>query len=151
MRKLNDYVLVLWAERFDEAAATIFVTVLREAGLRVKVVGLTPPPVSGAHGLALVPDLSLDQALPLAEKTRGVIFPSNPAGLKRLQSDPRVGDLLQRTTAHRAKFVLGQASPAELAELDETAVDLGQILLYPPGENLLDFAHELANSLCRSV
>ena len=66
MRKLNDYVLVLWAERFDEAAATIFVTVLREAGLRVKVVGLTPPPVSGAHGLALVPDLSLDQALPLA-------------------------------------------------------------------------------------
>lgn len=33
-------IFVLWAANFDEAAASVFVSELRNAGLRVQVVGL---------------------------------------------------------------------------------------------------------------
>ncbi len=44
VRKMSDYqnyVFVLWGEQFDELAAVVFVTELRDIGLCVKIVGLT--------------------------------------------------------------------------------------------------------------
>ena len=72
MTKPVQYVFVLWGKGFYEASATIFVTELRRAGLRVKVVGLTQRRTSGAFGLALVPDVTLDQILLAASHARGV-------------------------------------------------------------------------------
>ena len=37
----DSHIFVLWGNGFDEAMTAIFVTELRRAGLRVKVVGLT--------------------------------------------------------------------------------------------------------------
>ncbi len=65
MPRTQDYVFVLWGDRFEEVAATIFVAELRQAGLRVKVVSLTRRRVNGGHGLALLPDLTLEEALPV--------------------------------------------------------------------------------------
>ena len=40
MTSADGVVFVLWGSQFDEAPATIFITEFRNAGLRVKVVGL---------------------------------------------------------------------------------------------------------------
>jgi len=147
MSKYRPYVFVLWGDRFREAEAAIFVTRLREAGLRVKVVGVTPYQLDGAHGLALVPDLSLDQALPLATQALGVIIPATLAGLKRLQHDPRIREFFQQADHHRAQFVLGAVSQAEIIALGWLPYSDDRIILYPSCEDLMIFAQELAGRL----
>ena len=89
MPKRQGDIFVLWGHRFDEATATILITELRKAGLRVKVVGLTRQLASGSYGLALVHDLTLEQALPLAHQTCCLIIPSKMPGIKRLEKNPR--------------------------------------------------------------
>ena len=147
MSKVQGYVFVLWGDRFREAEAAIFVTVLREAGLRVKVVGLTPYQLSGAYGLALVPDLTLGQALLLAAQTIGVIIPSPLSGLKGLQHDPRIVEFFQQAARHQARFVLGAFTQTEIAKLTWLPVPAEQITFYPPFENLVTFAQTLAAQL----
>ena len=56
MSKPDNYIFVLWADKFEEVTATVFITELRKAGLRAKLVGLTRQQTSGAYGLALAPD-----------------------------------------------------------------------------------------------
>lgn len=147
MAKYQPYVFVLWGEGFREVEAAIFVTKLREAGLRVKVVGLTPYQPSGAYGLALVPDLSLDQALPLAARAIGVIIPATLPGLKRLQNDPRAGDFFRQADLHQARFILGAMDQTEVARLEWFPFSEERVTFYPPCENLVVFAQELATQL----
>lgn len=146
MSKQPTYVFILWGDDFEETPATIFVTELREAGLRVKVVGLTPQRINGAHGLALLPDLSLDQALPLAAQTICLIIPATAAGLKRLTNDPRLPDLCHRAQANQAKFIIGPLNPTDL-----TASDLfpptADVITYPASETLIPFARDVAGRL----
>ncbi|NJN97524.1 MAG: DJ-1/PfpI family protein [Anaerolineales bacterium] len=96
MTKFNDYIFVLLGHNFDERSITAVVTQLRQAGLLVKVVGLTPGQISGAHGLTLVPDLTLGKALTLASQVIGVIIPSASADSPALRNDPRLAELLER-------------------------------------------------------
>jgi hypothetical protein len=144
MSKYQSYVFVLWGDRFREAEAAIFVTKLRDAGLRVKVVGLTPHELDGAHGLALVPDLSLDQALPLASRAIGVIIPATLSGLKRLQNDPRVRQFFQQADHHRAYFVLGSVNKADVMGLGWLPVSVDRVICYPSFEDLMMFTQGLA-------
>jgi hypothetical protein len=147
MSKFSDYVFVLWGDQFEEVAATIFVTELREAGLRVKVVGLTPRRISGAYGLALVPDLTLDQALSLAAKAVCLVIPYRSRGLKRLKNDPRLRDFFSRVQANKARFVIGQLNGDDLANLDLFPISADNVVVYPDKEELVEFARELAGSL----
>jgi len=140
-------VLVLWGDKFDEAPATIFVTALREAGLRVKVVGLTGRSITGAHGLALVPDLTLDQALALAGKAICVVIPYSSPGFKRFKNDPRILDLLHQARTNQAKFVVGSSNEVDITELGLWPASTEQVIIYPTGEELAEFAYELAGSL----
>jgi hypothetical protein len=144
MSKSKSYTLVLWGEQFDEAAAAIFVTTLREAGLPVKVVGLTPRRLNGAHGLALVPDLTLSQALLLVDQTICVVIPQVTVNLKRLMNDPRLPELLRRTAVNQTSMIVCQGAEADLAEI----VGLTEhINIYPGRADLVDFATELATAL----
>ena len=68
MSKTTSTIFVLWGHHFDEAVTAIFVTELRTAGVRVKVVGLEARTSAGAHGLSLVPDLALGQLPRLAQR-----------------------------------------------------------------------------------
>lgn len=147
MPKSRDYVFVLWGDQFDGVAATIFVTELRKAGLRVKIVGLASRRLSGTHGLALVPDLTLDQALPLAGRAICLIIPHTSPGLKRLQNDPRLREFLSRAQANNARFVIGQLKGADLAALDLLPLAADQVRVYPHSEDLVAFAQEVAASL----
>jgi putative intracellular protease/amidase len=147
MSKSYDYVFVLWGDEFDEVSATVFVTTLREAGLRVKIVGLSSQRMGGVHGLALIPDLTLDQALPLARKAICLIIPCASHGIRRLKNDPRLRKFCDRAYANKAKFILGQLSDTEIVDLNLFSSSLTDVIIYPESENLVVFARDVAGLL----
>lgn len=149
MPQKRDEVLVLWSDQFEEATTTIFVTELRTAGLRVKVVGLTPPPISGVNGLVLTPDLTLDQALSRTGHTICVIIPHRAHMPMRLGNDPRLRAFFERAGANQARFVTGWSS--ENGEMDGGLFSTGErVMVYPSNEKLFEFARELAGLLLKT-
>ncbi len=148
MPKRRDSVaLVLWAPRFEEVTASIFVSSLRAAGLRVKLVSLSRQPASGSHGLGLVPDLSLEAALPLAVALSCVVLPCGAADVRRLARDPRVRELLYQAQAHHAQLVASAGAGAVLTGLELVRPGNGSLLTYPLNGDLLPFARDLASAL----
>lgn len=105
MPRIQPTVLVLWGERCDELVACTFVTVLRRASLRVKLVGVSGRRNRGASGLTLTPDLSLREALPLAPHVVAVVIPCEGGRVKELLADIRMIDFLESAAAGRAHFV----------------------------------------------
>lgn len=144
MTKFNDYIFVLLGHNFDERTTTAVVTQLRQAGLLVKVVGLTPGQISGAHGLTLVPDLTLGKALTLASQVIGVIIPSASADCPALRNDPRLAELLERAYLNGAKFVIGPLSHPDRATLALLPVSIDEIIFYPKEQDLTLFVNELS-------
>jgi len=149
------YIFVLWGSNFNEAAATIFVTELRQAGLRVKVVGLDGDSPVGVNGLALVPDMPLSKALPLAKRARCVIVPCDACQWQRIHDDPRLTDFLLQSQQCGARLISegGQTvhappadvlRPAVAAHSDESKPTISH---YPSPEMLTFFVRALAESL----
>jgi hypothetical protein len=150
MPKNRDYVFVLWNDQYEEAAATILVIELRAVGLRVKVVGLTPPPISGANGLVLTPDLSLDQALSLVSHTICVVIPCRSPSPKRLGNDPRLREFLERARANQARLIIGWSN--KIDEVNEVLFSVPErVMVYPSNEDLVEFARELAGLLLKAT
>ena len=81
-------VLVLWATHFDEVATTVLATALRRAGIRVKLVGLQHGGAKGAGGLVLTADVTLEQAMQLADRACLIIIPASQGAVERLNNDP---------------------------------------------------------------
>ncbi|MEM7531999.1 MAG: DJ-1/PfpI family protein [Chloroflexota bacterium] len=117
MNKHPPDVMVLWGENFDEQMATTFVTQFREAGFHVKLVGLRGRQMTGMRGLALMPDMTLSQALPLASMVRCVVLPCHSPYLTQLDNDPRIQDFFQDANDNEAQVVTGQIHVAELEKL----------------------------------
>ena len=153
MTKNNHYIFVLWGKNFDEPAASLFVSGLRAAGLRVKVVGLDGQQAAGSHGLVLVTDMPLSKALTLADKTICIIIPCASPQWTRIQNDPRVGELFNRTQANHGKFVLGTHEELSFAHGVPTGTRPALAfcrecaMVYPGSSELPSFIRELANSL----
>ena len=144
MSKSNDYICVLWGDRFEEATTAIFVTELRKMGLLVKLVGLNSRQLSGANGLKLLPDLTLGQALARAAQAICVIIPCTLADFKLLRHDPRLGEFMTQAQVNQARFIIKQANEMEVAELGFLPRE--NISTYPEGEELLGFVRKLAES-----
>lgn len=111
MTDAQPIVLTLWGKGFDEIIAAAFAGELRRHGARVKTVGLNMQQTMGRHGLALQPDLTLDQALSLVQHTSCVIIPGTIAHLQQFGYDPRLAELLQRAAAVDTIFVVSQSPP----------------------------------------
>lgn len=129
---------VLWADRFDEALAAFFVAEFRKAGLRVKLVSLAGQPSSGAYGLTLVPDLALEQALPLAHTASSVIIPCGTTGLSRLQNDPRLQEFLVQTHSAGAVFIVHQSGVNDLARSAWPFASKPEPVVYTDGDDALE-------------
>lgn len=147
MSSSKDYIFVLWGDGFDEAVATIFITELREAGLPVRVVGLTPRKLSGARGLALVSDITLDEALPMASQVVCLIVPSSSRWGERYKNDPRVPELFKRTSANQARFVMGEFAETMQIRWQLPELSSENVMVYPEIENVVEFARETARFL----
>ncbi|MCB0210073.1 MAG: hypothetical protein KDJ52_12125 [Anaerolineae bacterium] len=113
MVKSKRYSFILWANGFEEMMAAVFIAELRQANRRVKLVGLTRKPSRGAYGLIFTPDISLDEALPLAANAVLVIIPSRSASFAPLQTDPRLSPFFH--AAHKAYFITGPLTKADRA------------------------------------
>ena len=146
MSKLYDTIFVLWGDRFEEAAAAILITELRRAGLRVKVVGLSPQPINGLHGLGLWPDLNLDQALSMADQAVCLVIPCAAPNFKRFLNDPRLAEFFERAASNEVRFVVGYF------DMDKTRISglrlpADNTLFYPRREYLVEFARRLVGLL----
>jgi hypothetical protein len=123
----------LWGKEFDEATASMFDAHLRQVGLRVKVVGLSPPPIKGERGLALVPDMTLSQALETDAHTICVIIPCESQYLKHLKNDPRINQFFEQVQRYQAKFVIKRVNKTKIDQLGLfSATD--NIIMYPDGD-----------------
>lgn len=133
------------------------ISLLREAGLCVKSVGLTSGLVSSAHGVWLMPDLTLADLDRLTQTTsiNVVILPGGTQNISRLEADPRVHKLLRQAVAQRGQIATGSEG---LRVLRAAAVwgdgsreaDDGQrmpVLLREPGQSPEAFARALIRRL----
>jgi hypothetical protein len=71
----------------------------------------------GASGLALVPDVTLEQALPVAHSATAVVVPGSVGFVRRLGNDPRMRDLLVRARSNQATLITSEGAVSELAAL----------------------------------
>ena len=142
MTASHHIILVLWGQGFDEIAASIFVGELRRLGKRVKLVGLNSQHIAGQHGLTLVPDLPLGQALRSANKIQCVIIPAPLAVLQQFSYDPRLAELLGLAMSNQATVVVG-ALPTDNPSLypNNPLLHFSSIHLieYPSVEELMPF------------
>lgn len=143
----NSIVLVLWCDAFDELAATSFTTTLRRAGLRVKLVGLSFARSTGAGGIALVPEITLEQAMSLCDLASAVILPAGAGAIRRMNDDPRPGELISRTCQRHAVLVTSSEAAGALAELVARCGAAPVVLTYPNNLTVIEFALRLAEHL----
>ena len=151
MANLRTYILVLWGKNFDEAATSLFVTELRQSGLRVKIVGLDGSNSVGANGIGLLSDLTLSDATALKEPVSCIIVPCEPYLWRRIGEDPRVSALIQRLERRGTKLVIGASSSALSNKPEPIAEQLPfncqAPVRYPESERLLLFVRTLAQEL----
>lgn len=146
MAVIQQCALVLWGAHGDEAAAAVLISILRAAGLRVWVVGISGRQIAGAHGLRLQPDLTPMQALPMVAQARCVLIPCADLCLTRFCNDPNVAALLTQAQQAQALFVLSPAL-AHQARQAPDPIHLQEALIYPHGDGLFAFAATLAATL----
>jgi putative intracellular protease/amidase len=141
MTDIKDYCFVLWADRFDEVAAVVFVAELRRAGLRVRLVGLPGPSFVGIHGLALAPDLTLDEALDQAARLACLVAPCDASALARSANDPRLAELLERAAALDAPVLAGSDAWATASP--------GRVIIYSQRKGFFRQVRRLARQISR--
>lgn len=150
-------ILILVADGFQELDAIVLLSLLRQAGLCVKSVGLASGLVSSAHGVCLMPDLTLADldSWTSAVFISAVILPEGQQSLARLETDPRVHKLLRQVVARNGQIVashegLGVLRAAALwsDELERATNDPNMpVLLRAPGQSSETFAQRLIRGL----
>jgi 4-methyl-5(b-hydroxyethyl)-thiazole monophosphate biosynthesis len=106
-------VLIPLADGFEEIEAVTVIDILRRGGVDVVTAGLQPGPVSGSHGITLLPDCSLDEAL--EGDYDMMVLPGGLPGADHLGDDARVTRLL-RALADSGRFTAAIcAAPRVLA------------------------------------
>jgi hypothetical protein len=153
-------VLVILADGFKEAEAIVTLSLLRQAGLCVKSVGLTNGLISSAHGVWLMPDLALADLALLANTTSisAVILPEGRQSLARLETDPRVHRLLRQVVAQGGQIVtsreglrIPRAAAVWVSERGEADDDQRMpVFLREPGQSPEAFARDLIRRLKQS-
>lgn len=139
--------ILLLADGFDEAGVGVILTALRQEGLAVSLVGLRARRLNGAHGLVVVPDLSLDRLLEGTAPISALILPGGANHLARLRVDPRVGLLLKRSVAEKAMLVGLDWQMEDIAGVVPEMDDHLPWLIPEPGQPLELFAETITKRL----
>lgn len=149
MLSSRGYIFVLWGDQFEALPAAIFVTELREVGLRVKLVSFERTRITGTHGLTLYPDVTLEQVLFLGHQAISIIIPCGPLGSKQLENDPRLYRFFRQAYESGAQFVIGQQlNTSYLADINLLPPEQDSVITYPDdSEDIVIFARQLAISL----
>ncbi|HMQ50992.1 MAG TPA: DJ-1/PfpI family protein [Anaerolineae bacterium] len=149
-------VLILIADGFEETETITWLSLVRQAGLCIKSVGLTRGLVNGAHGISLKPDLALGELEPWLNTTaiRAVILPGGEASLARLEADPRTHKLLHRVIEQEGQIVTGpdcmpmiQAAVRRGSETGKVDDGAAPVLVCGPERSLETWAQDLVRRL----
>jgi hypothetical protein len=103
-RKRDGSAFILWSDYYDDLLAALFAISLREAGWRTRLVGLRGAAHKGRHGLCLVADVSVGQALLCREPLVCVVAPCAPEQINTY-GDARLGEFLGQARRQGALFV----------------------------------------------
>jgi len=106
-------VLMPLAEGFEEIEAVTVVDLLRRAGIEVHTAALARREVTGSHGITVVADIGLDDAV--AADYEMIVLPGGMPGADHLRRDPRVVALLQQFAAAGRYTAAICAAPGVLA------------------------------------
>ncbi|MBF0416898.1 MAG: DJ-1/PfpI family protein [Magnetococcales bacterium] len=106
-------VLIPLAEGFEEVEAVTLIDLLRRAGVTVVSAGLQDGPVTGSHGVTLVPDTTLDAVLDGSFDM--MVLPGGLPGTTHLDEDPRIHAMLKRLEGEGRYVAAICAAPSVLA------------------------------------
>ena len=95
-------ILVPLAEGFEEIEAITIIDILRRAEFEVVTASLGDTSVKAAHGIAVVADCTLDDAL--KRDYDMVVLPGGLPGADNLDEDARIHEILKKT-AESGKFI----------------------------------------------
>ena len=100
--------------------------------------------IPGQHGLALIPDCTLEQALYKANRIRCIIIPAPWAALQQFSYDPRLAELLRLAMRNQALIVVSALPQPTNPQTYNTFLpgletQLDNIVTYPDVEELLMF------------
>ncbi len=140
----SGYIFVLWGAQFDEIAAAIFITQLRDIGLRVKVVSPARKKMLGEYGVGLFSDNTIERALRFLPKVVSIVIPCGLKGAETLQ-DERFSKLFEEAHSNQIKFLISDIPKDTLNALSifPSSMQQDDFIIYPEHEQLIDFVHEL--------
>jgi len=106
-------VLIPIADGFEEIEAVTLIDVLRRAELDVVVASLVPGPVTGAHGIRIEADTTLDAVDP--ERVDQIVLPGGMGGTLPMMEEERLLELLRSMHASGRPIAAICAAPMVLA------------------------------------
>lgn len=142
-----DHVFILWGEDFFESNAIIFATMLREAGICVKLVGVHGLQAAGRNRILIQADLAVTAAINLAERACVIILPCSQTALRRLGNDPRLHQLFQQATANGAYFLVSPDIATTTNGLKFLGVLPQRVIQYAADDELISFVQRFAPQL----
>jgi hypothetical protein len=146
MKHRARFILVFWHEHFDEVVAAIFVGELRAAGHKVRLVGVGAGRNRGKHGLRLVPDTTMSEALIFQAEVDMVVLPCDGWNDTVATHDPRLQELFLLLCHHDTRIIANPSVVCALkAWLPPSANQL--FMAYPITEELVPFVRGLDLSL----
>lgn len=102
-------VLVILADGFEEIEAITPVDVLRRAGLRVTLAGLSGKTVTGAHGVKFQADIALDDYKDFPD---ALVLPGGMPGAKNLGESEKVVEIIKKMNSQKRTVGAICAAPA---------------------------------------
>ncbi len=92
MKGLNDMVYIILADGFEEVEAIEPLDIMRRCGIDAVTVSLGADIVTGAHGVAVRPDITIDKVDP--DKMEALVLPGGAPGYQNLDASPSVHALI---------------------------------------------------------
>jgi 4-methyl-5(b-hydroxyethyl)-thiazole monophosphate biosynthesis len=93
-RKFDKMVYIFLADGFEEIEALTQIDYLRRAGIEIISVGVSGKTIKGAHGIEVVPDITIDKAV-LSDELEMVILPGGIPGVPNLASCEKVLEAIE--------------------------------------------------------
>ncbi|MFO1434952.1 MAG: DJ-1 family glyoxalase III [Gammaproteobacteria bacterium] len=108
-------VLVPLANGCEELEAVTIIDILRRAEFSVVTAGLTAGPIKGAHGITLVPDTTLGEAID--QTFDMIVLPGGLPGSDHLNSDLRIREIVKKMSDSKRTIAAICAAPKVFASM----------------------------------
>ncbi|MHA2431192.1 MAG: DJ-1 family glyoxalase III [Promethearchaeota archaeon] len=107
-------IVVLFADGFEEIEGLSIIDILRRASISTEITGVTDGEITGAHGLKIIPDNTINQID--MERIDAVILPGGAPGYFNLANNQHVIHLIKKMNEKSKMIGAICASPYVLAK-----------------------------------